>query len=365
MFESIRLISKLVGMIILFLFILFFIFYFAGELFEPIYSKNKLNPVAEQIAKRLISEMPIPPSHEYLKQFTKSLMEEGVVKNDWDISLSYIQIAGYSDYKVHVTYYKQLAHMFLGEGKAEIAGDTHETHYHDVDIVISSDFEDSQELTVSKTEQAFKEGQNLLSDKEVVMDDQVETNISNSLSGNEYPSYDISAEDTTEESPTYEKSTEDLRIFGLFKDGKLIADFTNAVYAKEYADVQGFTDYEVSDLTEEWRQSIELELPEFSVFVWNENRASFFNQKEAVAYAKQFHHSNVFIPNSVIWSNISVSLFKDETFVGRYDSEADAIQDAMNMEKAKLIDIETGKVIWDNYLRECPTCESAIQDQYE
>ncbi|MDQ0063318.1 hypothetical protein [Paenibacillus harenae] len=364
MFTVLRFIKNVVLFVLTLLIGFFLMVKLAGYVVEPLYSKYKMIPVAEQIAYKLQAEMPIPPTHEYLKQFTENLVKAGVVSDSSDVALDYLQLAGSSNYTVYVDYYKLLPLSYHVRGKVQYDG---EAKYHDVDVYVhSSDYVDSSELPASKSQQQeLQEEQGLAADTEStgIREDASpdDPNASNSIQVKEKYT-----EAHTEASTDFEEDgDDDFRIISVYVGDKRIADFNNLDEAQEYAENQGFIDFKIVDLTEDWRKSVGFELPEFSVIVRDKYQASFFTQEEAVDYAKQFDHAEVFVPNTFLWSNIAVYLFVDDTFVRSYDSKAEGIKDASTMDKAKLIDQETGKVVWDNYPRECRTCESAISDQYE
>lgn len=332
---------------------LFIVFFFAvkiaGYIVEPLFSKYKMVPIAEEIAYRLQAEMPIPPTHEYLKQFTEQLEQEGIVSNAADVTIDYLQLAEQSIYTVYVDYYKMLPLNYQVRGKVQYDG---VTKYHDVEVYVhSSEYVESQELLESKSQpqDVGVEQDSAETDKEMALGD-VDVDI-----------------DYVERGTDFEEGNEEevFRIISVCTGDTRIADFRSTTDAQEYAQDRGFNDYRIVDLTEEWRESVEFELPEFSVIVWNKKQASFFTQEEAVTYAQQFDHAEVFVPNTFVWSNVPVSLFEDDMFIRNYESKVDGIEDASNMLNAKLVDLDTGKVIWDNYPRECRTCESAIQEQYE
>ncbi len=106
------------------------------------------------------------------------------------------------------------------------------------------------------------------------------------------------------------------------------------------------------------------DFPEFEVHQDGKTLNRFYTAEEAIKFAKNYKNVEVRYPNITIWDNIPSSVYQNDQMIGSYDTKVEALEVAVNLENAKVVNLSTGKVMWDSYPRECRTCESAIQDQY-
>ncbi|UTE77466.1 ankyrin repeat domain-containing protein [Rossellomorea sp. KS-H15a] len=104
--------------------------------------------------------------------------------------------------------------------------------------------------------------------------------------------------------------------------------------------------------------------PEYRVLSNDQDVGYFYTEEEAIAYAQTLENSEVFFPNMIIWDNIPTDLYVDNQFVAHFPTENEAIQRGMTHENAKVIAQHKNKVVWDNYPKECGTCNSPISDEY-
>lgn len=106
------------------------------------------------------------------------------------------------------------------------------------------------------------------------------------------------------------------------------------------------------------------DFPEFEVNQNGKTLNRFYTAEEAIEFAKNYENIEVRFPNSTIWDNIPSYVYQNDQLIGNYDTKVEALEVAGSLENAKVVNLSTGKVMWDSYPRECRTCESAIQDQY-
>lgn len=106
------------------------------------------------------------------------------------------------------------------------------------------------------------------------------------------------------------------------------------------------------------------DFPEFEVNQNGKTLNRFYTAEEAIEFAKNYENVEVRFPNSTIWDNIPSSVYQNDQLIGNYDTKVKALEVAGSLENAKVVNLSTGKVMWDSYPRECGTCESAIKDQY-
>lgn len=106
------------------------------------------------------------------------------------------------------------------------------------------------------------------------------------------------------------------------------------------------------------------EIPEFEVIQNGKPLNKFYTEEEAIAFAKNHKNVEVRVPNTTIWDNIPSRVYQNDQLKGDYDTKVEALKVASGLENAKIVNLLTGKVVWDSYPRECGTCDSAIKDQY-
>lgn len=129
--------------------------------------------------------------------------------------------------------------------------------------------------------------------------------------------------------------------------------------------------YEVLEIINNYQQqdkNVSIETmehpPEFTVTVHEKFKKQFYSADEAIKYAKQFDQAEIYNPTTTIWDNKPSSVYRGDKHLGDFPTKQKAIQFANQFEKVKVINIETGFVVYDTFPKECGTCDSPIQHQY-
>ncbi|KGX91898.1 ankyrin repeat domain-containing protein [Pontibacillus marinus] len=127
--------------------------------------------------------------------------------------------------------------------------------------------------------------------------------------------------------------------------------------------------YDVLEVIEQYRQkkeqvSHEEFPPEFTVTVHENVKKRFYDRDKAIAYAKQYEQAEVYTPNVPIWDNKPSSVYQGEKHIGDFPTIQQGIDVANQYKNAKVINRKTDYVVFDNFPKQCGTCDSPIQDQY-
>jgi hypothetical protein len=91
---------------------------------------------------------------------------------------------------------------------------------------------------------------------------------------------------------------------------------------------------------------------------------SYHTAEAAIDFASTISNTEVTNPRVVIWDNKPSIVYQGDQHIKDFETKTEAISYARQLTEAKVVNKLTDKVEWDNYPRECGTCESPIQDQY-
>jgi hypothetical protein len=284
---------------------------------EPILSRQINDPYTEKLTNYALNELVFPPTQQELINWTKKLESEGHIDHSYDVTLHYIQISGESDGVLYVSYYRQYLDIFQLSSK------------YVADVSLGRTFKD--DISIYSVNSVEPQGEEYALNRNA---DSVSKQVNHkNVSQNER---DIK-----------ENMHEDSDINGASDNLEEQNSNTNPEFFNDSID------------------DFETDLNEFVVFVNGIRKGDFASKEDAIAFAHDFRRAEVYVPNTIVWDNIPVRLFVNDTFIQSYDSKTEALQDAVEFDYAKLMDEDTRKVVWDNYPgRECGTCDSVIQDQY-
>ncbi|EJL31549.1 hypothetical protein [Brevibacillus sp. BC25] len=111
-------------------------------------------------------------------------------------------------------------------------------------------------------------------------------------------------------------------------------------------------------------EAVEGDIKEFIVLQNGSSVDAFYTANEAIEFAKNLDQAEVVNPNVGIWDNKPSSVYQYDKHLKDFSTKKEAIEFANKYDHAKVVNLKTGKVEFDNYPKECGTCESPIQNEY-